>query len=40
MLKHGLQGMDGTKIILPHNNNLRPNRTFLSNRFDLFRKAG
>ena len=40
MLKHGLQGMDGNKIILPRNEKLRPNRGFLENRFDLFRKAG
>ena len=30
MLKHGLQGMDGTKIILPRNEKLKPNRANFS----------
>jgi len=40
MLMHGLQGMDGTRIVLPNNEKLKPNQAFLENRFELFKKAG
>ncbi len=40
MLKHGLQGMDETKIVLPHNKILLPKPEFLESRFALFKTAG
>jgi putative restriction endonuclease len=36
MLKHGLQGMNGTKILLPSRVSDRPNREFLERRFNMF----
>jgi putative restriction endonuclease len=39
MLLHGLQGLDGKKILLPHSAKLYPNRDLLEKRFTLFRKA-
>jgi putative restriction endonuclease len=39
MLLHGLQGLDGTKIVLPRRANLQPNGEFLERRFELFRNA-
>jgi putative restriction endonuclease len=40
MLKHGLQGFQGELITVPRRAALQPNRDFLAERFDLFRKAG
>lgn len=39
MLRHGLQEMAGSRLILPRSSELRPNRDFLAERFDLFRAA-
>jgi putative restriction endonuclease len=39
MLLHGLQGLNGKKIVLPHSTKLQPNPDFLEKRFSLFRKA-
>ena len=39
MLKHGLQGFQGVTITVPRRAALQPNRDFLEERFDLFRKA-
>ncbi len=39
MLKHGLQEVDGARLILPRKPELRPNRDFLAERFDRFRAA-
>ena len=39
MLLHGLQGLDGKKIVLPQSVNLQPNPDFLEKRFTLFRRA-
>jgi putative restriction endonuclease len=39
MLLHGLQGLDGTRIVLPRAANLQPNGEFLERRFELFRNA-
>lgn len=39
MLKHGLQEVDGTRLILPRKRELRPNRDFLAERFERFRAA-
>ena len=39
MLRHGLQGMDGNKIILPRNEKLKPRPGFLEKRFELFKKS-
>lgn len=39
MLVHGLQGLDGRKILLPHSTKLQPNRELLEKRFERFRQA-
>ncbi|HET7584329.1 MAG TPA: HNH endonuclease [Gemmatimonadaceae bacterium] len=39
MLKHGLQEVAGSKLILPRQRELRPNREFLEERFERFRAA-
>lgn len=39
MLKHGLQEVAGSQIIVPRRDDLRPNREFLAERFDRFRAA-
>jgi putative restriction endonuclease len=39
MLKHGLQEMEGSRLVLPRKSDLRPNRDFLAERFDRFRAA-
>ncbi len=40
MLKHGLQGMHGSKIILPGDESMQPNRDFLARRYQLFKDVG
>ena len=41
MLVHGLQGFHHKEIlVVPHPENLRPNRDFLAERFEQFRRAG
>ena len=39
MLKHGLQGLHDTRIILPQDNSLKPDPERLEKRYALFRKA-
>jgi putative restriction endonuclease len=39
MLKHGIQGVANTRLILPRKAELRPNRDFLAERFERFRAA-
>lgn len=39
MLLHGLQGLNGKKIVLPHIAAFQPNPDLLQRRFELFRKA-
>lgn len=39
MLKHGLQEVAGTRLILPKNEALRPNKEFLAARFERFQAA-
>lgn len=39
MLQHGLQGFQGSRIHVPHPAHLRPNRDFLAERYERFRKA-
>ncbi len=39
MLEHGLQGFHGATLIMPTADHLRPNRDFLAERYDMFRKA-
>lgn len=39
MLRHGLQEVNGAKLILPRQLEHRPNRDFLAERFDRFRAA-
>lgn len=40
MLKYGLQSMHGERIQTPRNNDLRPDRDRLAERYELFRSAG
>ncbi len=40
MLRHGLQGFQNRRISVPRAAHLRPNRDFLAERYDLFRRAG
>jgi len=39
MLIHGLQGFQGNRILIPRSEIHRPNRDFLAERYELFRKA-
>jgi putative restriction endonuclease len=39
MLVHGLQGFQGARIIVPRSTELRPNRDFLGERYERFRRA-
>ena len=39
MLLHGLQGFQGRLIHVPRPDRLKPNRDFLAERYDLFRRA-
>jgi len=39
MLEHGLQGFHGATLIVPTAPHLQPNRNFLAERYELFRKA-
>jgi putative restriction endonuclease len=39
MLEHGIKGMDGRRISVPRPEDLRPNREFLEERFELFKAA-
>jgi len=40
MLKHGLQGFQGARLVVPHNPVLHPSAEFLEERYQIFRKAG
>ena len=40
MLVHGLQGFQGSKLILPRSKDLNPHSVFLEERYDVFRMAG
>lgn len=40
VLRHGLQGFQGTRIWIPRHPLSRPNRDFLAERYEMFRKAG
>jgi putative restriction endonuclease len=40
MLLHGLQGFQDRRIHVPRADHLRPNRDFLAERYELFRRAG
>lgn len=39
MLKHGLQAMAGSRLVLPRDDALKPNRDFLAERYERFRAA-
>jgi len=39
MLQHGLQGFQGSRILVPHAEHFKPNREFLAERYALFKKA-
>jgi putative restriction endonuclease len=39
MLRHGLQAFHGARIRVPRNSALRPNREFLAERYEWFKKA-
>ena len=40
MLKHGIQEMHGNKLILPRSFTSRPNRDWLEERYEIFKKIG
>jgi putative restriction endonuclease len=40
MLLHGLQGFQGSQILIPTRRDLQPDRDFLAERYEIFRKAG
>jgi hypothetical protein len=39
MPKYGLQEVQGSRIVVPHTDRLRPRREFLEERFELFKRA-
>jgi len=39
MRQHGRQGLQGRRIHVPRAEHLKPNRDFLAERYDLFRRA-
>jgi len=39
MLQHGLQGFQGTRILVPRAEHFKPNRDFLAERYARFKKA-
>jgi putative restriction endonuclease len=40
MLQHGLQGLQGSRLVVPHAVTNRPNPSSLEERYELFRQAG
>lgn len=40
MLVHGLQGFQGSRLLTPRRPDLQPDREFLAERYEIFRKAG
>jgi putative restriction endonuclease len=40
MLLHGLQGFQGSRTLIPARRALQPDRDFLAERYEIFRKAG
>ncbi len=40
MLIHGLQGFQGVRILIPGRRDLQPDRDFLAERYEIFKKAG
>jgi putative restriction endonuclease len=40
MLVHGLQGFQGAQILIPIRRDLQPDRDFLAERYEIFRKVG
>jgi hypothetical protein len=40
MLQHSLQGFQGARIHVPRQPELRPQRDFVEERYELFKKAG
>jgi putative restriction endonuclease len=40
MLIHGLQGFQNVRIAVPRRAELQPDREFLAERYEMFRKAG
>ena len=40
MLQHGLQGLQGNHLVVPHAASNRPNPTFLEERYERFPQAG
>ena len=39
MLEHGLQGFHGVVVMVPRAEHSRPNREFLAERYEMFRRA-
>jgi len=40
MLQHGLQGLQGNHLVVPHALTNRPNPSFLEERYQVFCQAG
>jgi putative restriction endonuclease len=40
MLQHGLQGLQGNRLVVPHAVTNQPNAAFLEERYEQFRQAG
>jgi putative restriction endonuclease len=40
MLRHGLQGFQGARIIVPRPRGLHPDQEFLAERYELFQRVG
>jgi putative restriction endonuclease len=40
MLQHGIKGMHGNRIILPHDKRFYPDKILLEKRYELFSKTG
>jgi len=40
MLVHGLQGFQGVRTAVPGRTELQPDREFLAERYEMFRKTG
>lgn len=40
ILKYGLQGFEGAPLVVPRDPALRPNREFVEERYEMFRRSG
>jgi putative restriction endonuclease len=40
ILKYGLQGFEGARLVVPRDPALRPNREFVEERYEMLRRSG